>query len=35
MKVRVSDIRRCFQGVVPSMVATADGRGVPNVALHH
>ena len=31
MKVRVSDIRRCFQGVVPSMVATADGRGVPNV----
>ena len=31
MSVRPSDIRRCFQGVVPSMIATADGRGVPNV----
>jgi hypothetical protein len=31
MNVRVSDIHRCFQGVVPSMIATADGRGTPNV----
>jgi len=31
MSVRLSDIRRCFQGVIPSMIATADGRGVPNI----
>src|SRR4029077_8899949 len=31
MSVRASDIQRCFQGVVPSMIATADGRGTPNV----
>ena len=31
MKIRLSDIRRCFQGVVPSMIATADGHGLPNV----
>jgi GAF domain-containing protein/pyridoxamine 5'-phosphate oxidase-like protein len=31
MKVCVADIKRCFQGVVPSIIATADGRGVPNV----
>jgi GAF domain-containing protein/pyridoxamine 5'-phosphate oxidase-like protein len=31
MSVRLADIRRCFQGVVPSMIATADGRGMPNV----
>src|SRR4029079_5492208 len=31
MNLRLSDIRRCFQGVVPSMVATADGQGVPNI----
>jgi adenylate cyclase len=31
MSVRLSDIRRCFQGVIPSMIATADGRGMPNV----
>jgi len=31
MSVRLSDIRRCFQGIVPSIIATADGRGMPNV----
>ena len=31
MNVRVSDIQRCFQGVVPTIVATADAQGVPNV----
>ena len=31
MNVRLSEIRRCFQGVIPSMVATADGQGVPNI----
>ena len=31
MTVRLSDIKRAFQGLVPSIVATADARGVPNV----
>jgi adenylate cyclase len=31
MNVRLPDIRRCFQGVIPSVIATADARGVPNV----
>jgi putative methionine-R-sulfoxide reductase with GAF domain len=31
MSIRLSDLWRCFQGVVPSIIATADGRGVPNV----
>ena len=31
MSVRLSDIRRCFQGVVPSIIATADAHGLPNV----
>jgi adenylate cyclase len=31
MNVRPSDIRRCFQGVVPSIIATADAHGLPNV----
>jgi adenylate cyclase len=31
MNVRLSDIRRAFQGIVPSSVATADGDGVPNI----
>jgi adenylate cyclase len=31
MSVRLSDIRRCFQGVVPSIIATADAHGMPNV----
>ena len=29
--VRLSDISRCFQGIVPSIIATCDSRGVPNV----
>jgi hypothetical protein len=31
MSVRLSDVKRAFQGLVPSTIATADGRGVPNV----
>lgn len=29
--MKLSDIARCFQGVVPSIVATADASGMPNV----
>jgi hypothetical protein len=29
--VRLSDLSRCFQGIVPSIIATSDSRGVPNV----
>lgn len=28
---RLSELARCFQGVIPSIIATADDRGVPNV----
>ena len=31
MSIRLSDIKRAFQGLVPSIIATADTRGVPNV----
>jgi GAF domain-containing protein len=31
MSLRLSDIGRCFQGVVPSIIATSDSRGWPNV----
>jgi GAF domain-containing protein len=31
MSVRLSDIWRAFQGLVPSIVATADAGGMPNV----
>ena len=31
MTVRLCDIWRCFQGVIPSIIATADRDGVPNV----
>jgi GAF domain-containing protein len=31
VNVRLADIWRAFQGLVPSIIATADGRGVPNV----
>jgi hypothetical protein len=31
MTVRLCDIWRCFQGVIPSIIATADRGGVPNV----
>jgi hypothetical protein len=29
--VRLSDLSRCFQGIVPSIIATSDSRGVPNI----
>jgi GAF domain-containing protein/pyridoxamine 5'-phosphate oxidase-like protein len=29
--LRLSDISRCFQGIVPSIIATSDSRGVPNI----
>jgi hypothetical protein len=29
--LRLSDISRCFQGIIPSIIATSDSRGVPNV----
>ena len=29
--LRLSDFARCFQGVVPAIIATADAAGVPNV----
>ena len=29
--LKVSGLKRCFQGVVPSIIATGDGSGVPNV----
>ena len=28
---RLADLSRCFQGVIPSIIATSDLRGVPNV----
>jgi GAF domain-containing protein len=31
MSARLSDLSRCFQGVVPSIIATADASGMPNV----
>ena len=30
--MKLSSISRCFQGVIPSIVATADRHGLPNVA---
>ena len=29
--MRLADLSRCFQGVIPSVIATADRHGVPNV----
>jgi hypothetical protein len=29
--LRLADLKRCLQGVIPSVIATADARGVPNV----
>lgn len=29
--LRLPDLFRCFQGVIPSMVATSDSTGIPNV----
>jgi adenylate cyclase len=31
MSPGLSDLSRCFQGIAPSIIATSDGRGVPNV----
>ena len=31
MNVRLSDILRAFQGILPSIIGTSDSRGVPNV----
>ena len=31
MSIRLTDIWRCVPGLVPSIIATADGRGMPNV----
>ena len=30
--VRLTDIARCFEGVIPTLIATADRNGIPNVA---
>ncbi|MCS0497331.1 GAF domain-containing protein [Ancylobacter sp. MQZ15Z-1] len=32
MTVRLADLRACFEGVIPSIVATVDGEGMPNVS---
>ena len=29
--IKLSSISRCFQGVIPSLIATADATGLPNV----
>ena len=29
--LKLSDLSSCFQGVTPSLIATVDGRGVPNI----
>ena len=29
--VTLSDLKRCFQGIVPSIIATNDDDGVPNI----
>jgi adenylate cyclase len=29
--MRLAELSSCFQGIVPSIIATTDGRGVPNV----
>lgn len=30
--MKLSSISRCFQGVIPSIIASADAHGIPNVA---
>ena len=29
--MQLSDLHRCLQGIIPSVIATADGRGMPNI----
>src|SRR5262249_46365230 len=29
--VRLADLTRCFQGIIPAMIATSDAHGMPNV----
>jgi GAF domain-containing protein len=29
--IRLTDLSRCFQGIVPSIIATSDSSGVPNI----
>lgn len=29
--LKLSDLPQCFQGVTPSLIATVDGRGIPNI----
>lgn len=29
--LRLADLRNCFQGIVPSIIATSDAAGIPNV----
>jgi hypothetical protein len=29
--VRLCDLSRCFQGIIPSIIATSDAHGIPNV----
>ena len=31
MSLRLADLPQCFQGVTPSLIATVDARGVPNI----
>src|SRR5690348_3748585 len=31
MKLKLTQISRCFQGVIPSLIASADKSGMPNV----
>ena len=30
--MRLSDLSRCFQGIIPSVIATCDAGGTPNIA---
>lgn len=30
--IKLSDLTRCFQGIVPSVIATCDAGGMPNIA---
>ncbi|HXV30974.1 MAG TPA: GAF domain-containing protein [Sinorhizobium sp.] len=32
MTLGLADLEACFEGVVPSIIATADGNGIPNIS---